>query len=223
MDWSNSDDLTGSVSGRARVLVDEAVEPLPTHEHAAFWDRLGLGRAEAQGAMWPGPVVVVEVLAQDLDQVALAEDDQPAQTLSPRRAQYPLAGGIRPRGVDGCADALDAEPRDPVGEVCAVDAIAVMDQVDRVLASGRGLDHLAPDPGGGRVSGQVEVEQAAAAVADQEEDVEGPEGQGLDHEQVCCPDGLGLVGEEGTPTLAGRPSWPAASVVADGAGDERAA
>jgi len=47
-----------------------AVEPLLTHDHAAIWDRLGLGRAEAQGAMWPGPVVMVEVLAQDLDQVA---------------------------------------------------------------------------------------------------------------------------------------------------------
>ena len=51
-----------------------------------------------------------------------------------------------------------------------------------MLAPGRSLDHLAPDPGGGRVSGDVEVEQAAAMVADHEEDVEGLKGQGLDHE-----------------------------------------
>jgi hypothetical protein len=93
MDWSNGDGLTGSFQA-ARVLVDEAVEPLPTHDHAAICDRLGLGRAEAQGAMWPGPVVMVEVLAQDLDQVALAQDDQPVQTLSSQGAQYPLAGGV---------------------------------------------------------------------------------------------------------------------------------
>ena len=31
------------------------------------------------------------------------------------------------------------------------------------------------------------MEQAAAVVANQEEDIEGLEGQGLDHEQVCCP------------------------------------
>ena len=55
------------------------------------------------------------------------------------------------------------------GEVGTVDAIAVVDQVLRVLAPGGGLDHLAPDPGGGRVGGHVEVEQAAAVVADQEE------------------------------------------------------
>ena len=36
------------VSGGARVLVDEAVEPLPARDRAALWDWLRLGRAEAQ-------------------------------------------------------------------------------------------------------------------------------------------------------------------------------
>ena len=47
------------------------------------------------------------------------------------------------------------------------------------------------------------MEQAAAVVADHKEDVKGLEGQGLDHEEVSCPDGVGVVGEEGAPTLAG--------------------
>src|SRR5262249_48861503 len=42
-DWSNSDGLTGSFSGGARVFVDEAVELLLTHDHAAIWDRWGSG------------------------------------------------------------------------------------------------------------------------------------------------------------------------------------
>ena len=95
-------------------------------------------------------------------------------------------------------------------------AFAVVDQVRRV-APGRGLDHLAPDPGGGRVGGHAEVEQAAAVVADQKEDVEGLEGEGLDHEEVGSPDGLSVVGEEGAPALAGWSGWSAASVAADGA------
>ena len=78
----------------------------------------------------------------------------------------------RTRRLDRCADTLDAEPSDPSGEVGAVDAIAVVDQVGGVLAPGRGLDHLAPDPGGAGVGGHVEMEQAAAVVADQEEDVQ---------------------------------------------------
>jgi len=96
------------------------VEPLLTDDHAAFWDRLGLGRAEAKGAMWPGPVVVVEVLAQDLDQVALAQDDQPVQTLSPQGAQYPLAGGIGAGSAEQSSGDPDASGREDRVEVGAV-------------------------------------------------------------------------------------------------------
>ncbi len=42
-------------------------------------------------------------------------------------------------------------------------------------------------------------------------------GQGLNHEEIGSPDGLGVVGKEGTPALAGRPGWPTASVTANGA------
>ncbi len=40
--------------------------------------------------------------------------------------------------------------------------------------------------------------------------------QGLDHQQVGSPDGLGMVGKEGAPALAGRSGWHAASVASDG-------
>ena len=55
------------------------MESLPADDHTALRDGLGLGRTKAQGAMRAGPVVVVEVLAQGLDQVALAQDDQPSR------------------------------------------------------------------------------------------------------------------------------------------------
>jgi hypothetical protein len=41
------------------------------------------------------------------------------------------------------------------------------------------------------MGGHVELEQAAAVMADHEEDVEGLKGQRLDREQVRSPDGLG--------------------------------
>ncbi len=44
------------------------------------------------------------------------------------------------------------------------------------------------------MGGHVDVEQATPIVADQEEDVQGLEGQGLNHEQISCPDGPGMVG-----------------------------
>ena len=42
-------------------------------------------------------------------------------------------------------------------------------------------------------------------------------GQGLNQEEIGSPDGLGVVGKEGTPALAARPGWPAARVPANGA------
>jgi hypothetical protein len=98
-------------------------------------DRLGLGRAEAQGAVRPGAVVMVEVLAQDLDQVALAQDDQAVQTLSPQGAQYPLAGGVRTRAPErGSGDSHTSSGEDRI-EVGAVLRVAVVDQhFDRDLS-----------------------------------------------------------------------------------------
>jgi hypothetical protein len=95
-------------SGGARILVDETVEPLPAHDQAALRDGLRIGRAEAQTAVRSGPVVMVDVLVQDLDQVALAQDDQPVQTLSPQDAKYPLAGSVRAGGAEWRSDDPDA-------------------------------------------------------------------------------------------------------------------
>src|SRR5215472_4342720 len=147
----------------------------------------------------------------------LAQRQDVIQALLAQAPHDPLADGVRSGRLHRCADALDAQPGDAGGEADAVDAIAVVDQEPGVLAPGRGLDHLAPDPGGGRVGGHVEVAQATAVVADQEEDVEGLEGQGLDHEEIGCPNGLSVVGEEGAPALAGRSGRSAAAVAADGA------
>ena len=64
---------------------------------------------------------------------------------------------------------------------------------------------MTPASGGGH----VDVEQAAAVVGDQEEDVDSLEGQGPDYEEVGCLDDVGVVGEEGTPSSgwAAEPAW----------------
>jgi YVTN family beta-propeller protein len=78
--------------------------------------------------MWAGPVVMVEVLVQDLDQVALAEDDQPVQTLSPQGAQYPLAGGICAGSAEWGSGDPDAGSGEDRVEVRVVLRVAVADQ-----------------------------------------------------------------------------------------------
>jgi hypothetical protein len=53
---------------------------------------------------------MVDVLVQDLDQVALAQDDQPVQTLSPQGAKYRLAGGVRAGARNGVRTILMPAP-----------------------------------------------------------------------------------------------------------------
>jgi hypothetical protein len=69
-----------------------------------------------------------------------------------------------------------------------------MDQVVRFAVPGRGFDQLPPDPRRGGMGSHLEMDQLATSVADEEEDVEGLEGQGLDDKEVGRPDRLSVVG-----------------------------
>ena len=70
------------------------------------------------------------------------------------------------------------------------------------------------------MGGHLEVDQLATAVADEEEDVEGLEGQGLDDKEVGRPDRLSVVGQEGAPALAGWAEMTLSAIAADRAGPD---
>src|SRR5712691_7626498 len=78
-------------SGGARIVVNEAVKPLPADDWTAIQHELRIGWAQGQRPVRAGPVVMLEVLVQDLDQMALAHDDQPVQALAADGAKQPLA------------------------------------------------------------------------------------------------------------------------------------
>ncbi len=67
------------------------------------------------------------------------------------------------------------------------------------------------------------MDQPAPLVLDKEEDVQGLEGQGLHHEQICCPDPSQLIAEEGPPGLAWWPSRLEAPVATDRPGTHQQA
>src|SRR5260221_6166146 len=90
-----------------------------------------------------------------------------------------------------------------------------MDQVVRFAIPGRGFDQLPPYPRRSGMGGHLEVDQLTTAMADEEEDVEGLEGQGLDDKEVGRPDRLRMVGQEGAPALAGWAEVKASTITAD--------
>ena len=101
--------------------------------------------------------------------------------------------------ITGVRDPADAKPPYSCVDVDAIDPIPVMNQIARLLAVRRGVEELLPDPGHRWVLGDVEVDQVAAGMLDEEEHVQGLEGQGLHHEQVHGPDRGELVVQEGAP------------------------
>src|SRR2546425_8308287 len=164
--------------------------------------------------MWSVAIVVIGELGQHRAWVTLVDHDQVIETFSPNGPHDPLGdGGGRPRR---CPPAGDTQARKLAVEFTAVDGIPVVDEVLGPTAPGRRLQELVPDPGSGRTGGDVEVDQISPLVIDAEEDVEGPEGHGLDHEEVGRPDATKLVRQEGSPALAVARPQPPPSVPPDG-------
>ena len=95
-----------------------------------------------------------------------------------------------------------AMPSQPGAERAAVDSVAVVDEVFGLASPGSRPDQLPPDPGRGRTRGHVEVDQLTKVVPDEEEDIEDPVVNGVDHQQIGRPDSFELVGEERPPGLA---------------------
>ena len=87
-----------SLLGCPAVLVDQAAEDLLTLEPGS--DIHGAAdlsrRALLQALMRTMPVIVADVLGQDLAQMPLAEDQQVIQAFAPERAHEPLGICVAP-------------------------------------------------------------------------------------------------------------------------------
>ena len=142
-------------------------------------------------------VVVVNELLQDRAQVEFAERYQVVEALAADSPHPALGDRVGPWCLNRRRNARDAKSGAAPAEIPAPDAIAVMDQVVRPAVPGRGFDQLPPDPGGAGMGGHLEVNELTTAVADEEEDVEGPEGEGLNDNEVGPTDRLSLVSKEG--------------------------
>src|SRR3984893_19485054 len=125
-----------------------------------------------------------------------------------RRSAIAFAfGGLTGALTLAIPNVLNRETKAP-----SVDRIAIVDQMCRLTAPRRGLEHLAPDPSGARAGGDIEMHQLSPLVIDQEEDVEDPVVNGLDNEQVGGPDTFQVVGQESSPGLAVGRSRPPPAV-----------
>jgi len=93
--------------GRSFVVVDEAAEAVESLDWACAELRRRVWGSEAESAVGTLAVVVLEVLADEVGEVALVSDQDPVEALAADRADEPLGIGVRDRRSDWSQDRAD--------------------------------------------------------------------------------------------------------------------
>ena len=121
-------------------------------------------------------MIVVDVFAQDSPQVPLVEDNHMVETLTSNGADHPFDKWILPRGARCGKDLLHPETVDTSVEVRSVGLVSVPYQVPRRCIPWKSIDHLLCRPLGGRMFGDIEMNDTATVVAKDNEDEQNSEG-----------------------------------------------
>ena len=114
----------------------------------------------------------------------LIKDDHMVETLTSNGADHPFDKWILPRGARCGKDLLDPETVDATIEVRSVGLVSVPYQVPRRRVPWKSIDHLLRRPLGGRMFGDIEMNDTATLVAKDDEDEQNAEGCGRQSEKV---------------------------------------
>src|SRR5919199_2261848 len=102
-------------------------------------------------------VVVADEFGEHRAQMLLVQHDDVVQTLAAKCPDHSLDHRVCTRRSNGRGDGVDTDPSSSLAKVAAIDGIAIMQEVSRLMTPGRRLDQLAPHPGGGRVGCRIDV------------------------------------------------------------------
>ena len=123
------------------------------------------------------------------------------ETLAADRANEPLRVGVLPRAGGRRQHFTNPHALQPLPEHVTVDAVAIAKEIGRRGVVREGIDDLLGGPGGGRMLGHVEVEDAAALVGQHNKDEEDVQVSGGNGEEVDRDEVADMVDEECSPGL----------------------
>jgi hypothetical protein len=148
-----------------------------------------------------GSVIVREVRREDASKVALAENDDMVQALAPDWADESLREGVLPRALRGGENFSDADALHPLPEGVTVDCIAVAEEVGRRGVVWEGVDDLLSGPAGGRMLGDIEMDDSSAMMSEHDENEEYTQACRGNREEIEGDEISDMVGEERPPGL----------------------
>jgi hypothetical protein len=146
-------------------------------------------------------IVVLDVDAQDVFEVAVAEDQEPVQALIANGADESLCVGVRLRRLHGRVDNLDSFAAEHLVESGGELAVAIVDQETHPLKQVGEAEaaRLLDDPGSGRVRRAAGEVDASATELDEEQHVEAMQRHRLDGEEVAGEQACRLASQKGRP------------------------
>ena len=121
--------------------------------------------------MWPGIVIVCEVICENAVEMPFANHDHMVEALPTYRSDDSFTNRILPRRARCDRDFFNTHAFDTLGEVVAVDAVAVADAKTRDFLVREGIDDLLGRPCGVEIYGNVEVNDAPPIMAERDEDL----------------------------------------------------
>src|SRR5438093_7108857 len=101
--------------------------------------------------MCPRPVVVVDVLRQDLSKMPFADHDDVVQAFTSNRADHPLGIRVLPRRAGRSNGLLDVQRPGLMRKSFSIDLVSVPNQISAPLLQRARLEQLARRPFGSRM------------------------------------------------------------------------
>jgi len=124
-----------------------------------------------EGLVWALVVVVLRVLAKDLEEMVLAESEDVVRALTADRADQALHECVLPRRPGGTDDLLDPHLANGLAKQCAIDAVSIAVEIGGDGRARKCLLDLMRGPPGSGIRGDVDMQDHAAVVGEDHEAV----------------------------------------------------
>jgi hypothetical protein len=135
-------------------------------------DRPHVRRILVEREMRARPVIIREVRDQRASQMPLAENDDMVQTLAPDRTDQALRERILPGASRSREHLSDAHPLHALAEGVPVDGVLIAQEIGWRGVVGESVHDLLSGPRSGRMRGDVEVQDSAPMVSEDDQDKE---------------------------------------------------
>ena len=151
--------------------------------------------------MWTRVVIILEVIGEDSLQMGFVQDDHVVQTFSAYGTDDAFAIGILPGRAWCDRDFFDPHAFDAFCEVIAVDAVAITKEKTWCFLVRESVDDLLGGPPGVGIRGHVEMNHVSPVVAEDDGNVQHPEGHGGNREEIASGDIWQVIVQKRPPGL----------------------